>query len=100
MANDRTAYDDGREFDTGDLIGSHEVTAVSYQERYDEEGNAERHSFVYHVEHPDQVRAREEEARQAEQTMAEGQERAKVAVADREGAILGGVNAPQENSQP
>ena len=91
--SDKTVYDDGREFDVGDKIGNHEVTAVSYQERYDEDGNAEKHSFVYHVEHPDQVRQREQEAADAEKAQREQEAAAK------QGALLGGVDGPQETEQ-
>ena len=47
----------------GDTIGELEVTAVSYQERQDSEGNTEKFNFEYHLMHPgDIVRPEAEEA--------------------------------------
>lgn len=48
MDQKETKYEDGRLYDTGDMVGDLEVTAVQYSE--DEEGN--HINFVYHTQHP------------------------------------------------
>lgn len=52
---DEPKYEDGREYDTGDMIGDFEVTAVSYQERELEDGSVEKYNFTYHTQNPKDI---------------------------------------------